>query len=175
MLFLLFFAHGQLSALELNGAYRFYEILISVSGDTVDQPIIGPGYSVYCGDDPIPAAGAIEVERLQVMLSETQQAISLQELDGEDDTTITGSFIGNNILVNEEEPLSPVGNGFQAAYSATLTGSFDSETKVITGSIQSTDQTVFTDPEPDVTATCVSTVSFIAVPEQSSRVIIVPL
>lgn len=154
---------GENVPVEVDALYDVRDTLVSWTGNTADNPVVGPGYSVYCSDNPVPPVGTVEEDRVRFVLNEVDQTAYFEEQDGDSGT---GTFVDNRILFNiVEDDWTPTGYpDFYYYESYTLDATYDPETGIISGTVSAQQRTRYEGTTPPTIANCANETSFSAQP-----------
>lgn len=133
-----------------GGTYTLTETLVSITGPTIDDPVSGPGYDVYCADETV---GDTLEEQIQLELDAANGSFVLTSGTGDDTDSITGTLTAEGQL-SFFEPVSehiPQEN-FVSSDSSDFVGYYDPDASNISGTWIEVRQTTYV-PE-DITVEC---------------------
>ena len=114
-----------------GGTYTLTETLLSITGTTIDEPVSGPGYDVYCADETV---GEVLEQQVQLDLDSANGTFTLTiEEEGETDS-ITGALTSEGQLsYSEPESEHIPQENFISRDSGELLASYDPDASSISG------------------------------------------
>lgn len=138
-------------AAPFTARYTYTETITSVTGDTKENDIEGPGYNVYCASEE--DIGETFTEQVELHIDIAGGTFTLSGQDDGESYVIDGDVTQDGELsFSEDDPVGHPEQDFTSSGSGTFTATFDKALKNLTGTYTDTSRTTYV-PEA-VTAEC---------------------